>query len=411
MGINGAVEKRISQGEPVPETVYAALPLKLLLFTLVTATVLYLSPIINPYIGVEVAYLIPVTILLKNISDLLRRSLNGDMRVEETAYMIGVEQLGWVLFGTLFAQVGTESFALIHGYIAALVIVVTIGLVKVPLAPVKPDKKEQHHFFQYGKYDIISEAGWRVYNWTDVLIAGVFLSPALVGAYEIVWRLTGVTVLFGWAVRNSTFPIVSSLEADGRHEIIESVVQRSMSLSLIFVIPALFGTLVLGEEILRIFFDIRSPIVEIVFIIIMVQKLFQAIEQVTGYTLRGMNKPNLAAIATLVAVCTNIALNTMLIPRFGLVGAAVATLLSYIALVSVETQFLSKSIKISVPTEQIGWYCLSAGIMAALIFCCQTNLCICGENTVVNSTYKRSSCVSIISYSSSRCSRGNALNT
>jgi len=53
MGINGAVEKRISQGEPVPETVYAALPLKLLLFTLVTATVLYLSPIINPYIGVE----------------------------------------------------------------------------------------------------------------------------------------------------------------------------------------------------------------------------------------------------------------------------------------------------------------------------------------------------------------------
>jgi len=44
-----------------------------------------------------------------------------------------------------------------------------------------------------------------------------------------------------------------------------------MSLSLIFVIPALFGTLVLGEEILRIFFDIRSPIVEIVFIIIMVQ--------------------------------------------------------------------------------------------------------------------------------------------
>jgi len=147
MGINGAVEKRISQGEPVPETVYAALPLKLLLFTLVTATVLYLSPIINPYIGVEVAYLIPVTILLKNISDLLRRSLNGDMRVEETAYMIGVEQLGWVLFGTLFAQVGTESFALIHGYIAALVIVVTIGLVKVPLAPVKPDKREQHHFF------------------------------------------------------------------------------------------------------------------------------------------------------------------------------------------------------------------------------------------------------------------------
>jgi len=69
------------------------------------------------------------------------------MRVEETAYMIGVEQLGWVLFGTLFAQVGTESFALIHGYIAALVIVVTIGLVKVPLAPVKPDKKRAASLF------------------------------------------------------------------------------------------------------------------------------------------------------------------------------------------------------------------------------------------------------------------------
>ena len=52
-------------------------------------------------------------------------------------------------------------------------------------------------------------------------------------------------------------------------------------------------------------------------------------------TLNGMEMPRVAAIASLIGLLVNIVLNLTLIPRFGTLGAALATLLSYLLIVLV----------------------------------------------------------------------------
>ena len=73
------------------------------------------------------------------------------------------------------------------------------------------------------------------------------------------------------------------------------------------------------------------------------------------------------ALAAFLAVVSNIVLNIILIPKFNIMGAAFATLLSYLVLLSVTIFFSFKEIQFSIPYKEIFIYFGSSIIMSLVI--------------------------------------------
>lgn len=373
-GLNQATEKRISQGGHTSRIISSTIAFKVGMFLFVVVLLFTFRSQINSYIGVDITVYIMAAILLKNVANFFINVLNGQMRVSETASIIVLEQAGWLLFGLLFATLELGVFSLIYGSLITYVLMIVLGFWKVSFAIVLPSKEVLISLLDYGKFDLVSEAGWRIYSWTDVLIIGFFLTANHVGAYEVAWRITSVTIIFGRGIRTSLFPVISAWETDGELEKIEAVLRRSLPLTLLFVVPSFIGVLLLSSDILGILFGAEYVIASVAFIILMGQKVLQGIDQVIGYTLRGMDRPDLAAVSTTVAIIANIVFNITFIPRFGLSGGAVATFLSYLILISIQWKFLSGFVDIPVPGRPISWMVFSALIMGLFVWTIQETL-------------------------------------
>jgi O-antigen/teichoic acid export membrane protein len=181
----------------------------------------------------------------------------------------------------------------------------------------------------YTKYNVIPALGVQVHNWTDVLIIGLILTQADVGSYEVAWRVAAITLLFPNALGVSLLPQASALSARGDRERVGRLISNALFPSVALVIPAVFGTLVFAESILGLLFGPEYAAAALVLIVLVAGKVPEAVQVVVGRVLLGIDRPDLVARATVVAAVLNVGLNVVLIPRYGLVGAAVATTLAF----------------------------------------------------------------------------------
>ncbi|GKZ14547.1 flippase [Haladaptatus sp. T7] len=365
-GFSGAVEKRISEGSP-PEDILATIALpKLVLYLLFISIVFASGSYINGYVGSNIQYSLIIGVIAKDIYTIFRRIINGQLRVAETAPLIASEQLGLLIFGSVGIYFVPTVDVAIYAYIVTLIL---LSFWSIYIARVNWGNATIANFrslLSYAKFEMVSEAGWRVYNWTDVLVIGFFLSQSYVSGYEIAWRLAGVTVLLGHAARTSFFPLVSSWDSNGQDAKIQTTIEQMLAVSLVLVFPALVGTLVLSEQILSIVYGSEYAFAGVVFVILVGQKIVQGVDQVVGYSLRAMNRPRITAIATLIGASCNILLNIGLVSLFGITGAAISTLLSYGVMVLIKWYFIDKMIGVTLPNI-ISWFMIASVIMGIMI--------------------------------------------
>jgi len=140
-----------------------------------------------------------------------------------------------------------------------------------------------------------------------------------------------------------------------------------MTPSLALAVPAFFGALLFSREVLTLIFGPEYSGAWLVLIVLMGGKAFEAVQDVIGRSLNAIDHPELAAWAAVVAIVLNLVLNVVLIMEYGIVGAAVATVLSLAAEVSICTVYLSRFLDIRLPWRELGWLVLSSISMALVL--------------------------------------------
>lgn len=361
-GLRGAVEKRISEGESQGAFLSSAILLKTVpIVVLILGILLFQSPI-NDYLGAELAVFLALAIVLQEAAQLAVVVLKGELRVGETAVLDIVRQVTWVGGGALLIGYGYGVDALIFSLLAGLFVMLAWGWFKSSISLGRPSIHHGRSLFDYGKYNVVSSIGGYFYSWMDVAIIGLFLTQAHVGAYEIAWRVTAVSILLSQAIAATIFPQISDWGADDAQQRIENLISSVMTPSLYFVIPAFFGAAIFSEEILRYVFGEEYTIAALVLIILMADKVFQAIHLVIGRSLQAIDKPDLAAKATIASILTNAVLNVILVLQFGIVGAAVATVLSALLNDLLHFLYLRRYVSIHFPFREIS-ECLSAAVI------------------------------------------------
>jgi O-antigen/teichoic acid export membrane protein len=358
-GISSGVTKRLSEGESPGSILSTAILLKsLLLLPFVAGIILFQDPI-NNYLGANLALLLVVALVLQESAKLTIQVLNGELRVGETAGPVFARKFVYVGVGAVLVSMGAGVRGIIYGLFTGLVVMLAWGAWKssTPLDP--PTFGHARSLFDYSKYAFASSIGGYFYSWMDVAIIGLFLTQSDVGVYEIAWRVTTVVMLFSSSIATTIFPQVSQWDAENTTERIESLLPEAIAPALFVAIPAFFGVVIFSKEILGLVFGAEYTAGWLVLIILMGEKVVQSVHIILGRSLQGIDRPDLAAKASIISLVLNFVLNVVFVFEYGIVGAAVATATSFIMNSVLHVYYLSRFTSIRVPYVQIGG-CIAA---------------------------------------------------
>jgi len=378
-GMRSAIEKRLSEGDDPSQYLGTAIAVKVVPLFLVGILVLLADNYVAQYLGADLAILLVVVLLVQEWAKMSLHVLRGELRVGETAAIQVLRPLGWITIGYVLFRYGYGVRGIIYGYLAGTIAMFILGWWKVSTPLSRPTLHHARSLFEYGRFSVISAVGGYFYSWMDVAILTLFVSTGItatrggIGAYENAWRISVFALMFSKAIATTIFPQFSKWDAENATDRIEAIIPKAILPALLIVVPAFVGTVVLAKDILGILFSQEFTVAWLALIILMGEKILQAFHVVFGRSLQAIDRPDLAAYATVVSVVVNLVLNLVLIWQFDLVGAALATAISFAVNTGLHLNYLRQFITIEFPVREAVWSVFASIGMGFAVYFVHTN--------------------------------------
>lgn len=164
--------------------------------------------------------------------------------------------------------------------------------------------------------------------WTDTLMIGYFKTPDLVGLYSIAPPLASLNILFLTSLGTLYTPIAARLYGSGKLEEMKNSYAISTKWCFIISFPLISIFLMFPDAILNFLYGAKYAAASGALQILTLGILFNSATGPNSQTLIAIGRSNVIIRAYFISSVINIALNILLIPRIGIVGAAIATALS-----------------------------------------------------------------------------------
>lgn len=165
--------------------------------------------------------------------------------------------------------------------------------------------------------------------WTDVLMIGYFLLPSDLGVYRVAAQITLLLTLTPIAFNAIFAPLVADLYHKKKMARLDQIFKITTKWVFYLTLPAFIIVLFSSNEILILFGGEFAAGANVLVVLAFAQ-LVNASTGSTGFVLIMSGRERLEFLNTLLVVVSDIILNIILIPRYGIMGAAIATGLSII---------------------------------------------------------------------------------
>ena len=163
---------------------------------------------------------------------------------------------------------------------------------------------------------------------TGVIMLGMFRSEAEVGYYAIAVKLATLTSFALSAVNSMAGPKFSELFHSEKMEELFYVAKKSAKLIFWTTAPILLGFVILGKPVLHIAFGKEFTVAYPALVLLVLGQFVHSISGATGLFMNMTGNQNVFRNIVFVAAATNIGINLMLIPQYGIYGAATAAMIS-----------------------------------------------------------------------------------
>lgn len=354
LGIGSAVQKRLSGGSS-SDVLTTALLVEFGMLIVATLIVFSFQSPINGYLGAELSTLIPIAVGAQQLGRLSQHTLRGELRVAEAAVIQLVGEVAVLPIGFLLVESGMGVRGVVVAFIIGRAAIGVVGFARSNQSIAAPSLEAARSIVQFAKYNFFSATlGGTVYTWVDTLIIGIFLTQGAVTAYETAWRVGMAVSLVSQAIGTTLFPQVSDWIANENTRAIERALPNAISGALLLVFPAIVGGALFGREILGNFFGASVVIAAPALVVILFGKIPQSLNDVVTRTLLGLDRPDAPAIASILFVVVNVSLNVVLIPEFGLIGAALGTTIAFGVKTAIVGYFLNRFVNIKIPWRNLG---------------------------------------------------------
>lgn len=171
-----------------------------------------------------------------------------------------------------------------------------------------------------------------IMSWTDTLMLGYFKTPEIVGMYNAAYTVASLLSVVINSVGFLYVPIISQLFSKNQIKELGVINATSTRWTFMFTLPLFFLFFIYPEFVLNFFYDSRYIEASIVLQILSIGFIMNSYFGMNYYTLMSIGQSKLLMNCTLISAALNILLNLLLIPSFGMIGASIASCLSFVVI-------------------------------------------------------------------------------
>lgn len=200
-----------------------------------------------------------------------------------------------------------------------------LKILKVPFK-IKFNTKIFKTLFSFGIKVHIGNLMYFFRSRVDVFIINLFLNPTAVGLYAISYGMAETLWMLSQSAANVLSPKITSMNSDDKKKEFTPIISRNiLFLTIVFAILLFFFSkwliiLLYSENYYNSILPLQILLIGIVSI---------SLERILTADIIARGKPMITTYIVIITVFINIMLNIVLIPKFGINGAALASTISY----------------------------------------------------------------------------------
>jgi O-antigen/teichoic acid export membrane protein len=274
----------------------------------------------------QLMLLIPASLVDTMVLSVLRARQRFDLfnlrRLVMPILLLGGLGIGFVTGGRLGTAVAVYTAT------TALMAVLSLALAgrEVPLT-LAFDRRLTSESLRFGLKSYMQNLVGRLNYRLDVYVLAFFLSPEQVAFYGVATSVVEVAFYLPNSVGMVLFPRLSSAPTDEAHQITARVCRNTLALTGIIIVGLLVGSGFLVPLLYGAAYKAAIPPL----LVLLPGVLSMAIYKVLTRNFTSRDRQQVSIVASVLALVFNVGLDWILIPQWGIVGAATASTMGYTA--------------------------------------------------------------------------------
>ena len=340
--------------DDITESFYSIFIVVLLMGLLASIPFIYFSvPLSNALFGgnLFVTRILPLIIFVEALNTILYTYFRTFQRMKIYSVFAFIGTYLGVGFAYFFVSAGYEIDGAVIGLFLSKIILffIMFGLIAAEVGVAVPAFRNLRNYLAFGLPMVPSGLSDWVINSSDRYVISIFLGTAYVGYYSPGYLLGNLIIMFIQPL-GCVLPVALSKHYDeDKRDLVEDILSRSLKYFLMLAIPATLGLSLLSKPIL---FVLSTPDIAnqsyMITPFVALGMVFFGITSIMSNIITLIKRTKIYAIIWFAAAILNLVLTIMLVPVIGIVGAAAATLMAFIAAFLLMVYFSRGLIRIAV---------------------------------------------------------------
>lgn len=226
---------------------------------------------------------------------------------------------------------------------------------------------------------------------TDTLLLTYFTGLEFVGLYNIALPIIAMLALFSTPISTILFPKISELYHAKKSKDISEVLNVIYNNYLIIALPLCLSLFFYSDAVIILLFGSKFLGATIVLKIFSAFFVFMSLKDINFAVIAGIGKPKETSKIIYIAAGFNLIANIILIPFFGIVGAASTTVASFLIMFFLSFRVLKKNYSLTFDYVQQSKIFLSSLLFLLSIFLLQRII-------LISNSYMKSAIILAISF-------------
>jgi O-antigen/teichoic acid export membrane protein len=222
----------------------------------------------------------------------------------------------------------------------------------------------------FGSQVFVADALGLILLYTDIILIGYFLATEDVGYYSVAVSLSTFFLLVPQAIQRITFPATSGYWSQNNRQALSNMIDKSMKYAACLLLPLGLGVGFFARDIITGVFGQEFIHAAWPLCVLLIARVITGSTNVPiGLSFSGVGRPDIPLKLAVITAGANVGLNILLIPRWGILGAAIATtvslLLGVIIFLALMPRILGVRIDIKWFTRAFGLACIGIALFLA----------------------------------------------
>lgn len=330
------------------------------------------EPELSPFLYLGVVFL-----AIGTMQTYIKKVLQGFEEIRFVALIKVMTPVGRLVFALGLVLAGFGALGAYLGYIITAAITATISgvyllhhLRSYPTAGSTVEPGLRRRIAEYSVPLTATNSADVLDKRIDTLLVGFFLTPVEVGFYVLADRVVKLVETPMSALGFTISPMFGSEKAAGNIKEISRLYETAFVNTLLLYIPAGAGLVLVADPLIHLVFGAEYSGAVILLQVLGLFAIFKSVTKLTDKGLDYLGRARDRAIVRGISAVLNVLLNILLLPIMGVVGAAIATVITYALYTGANLYIVSLEFKLRplYLVRQVGIITLITAVMSAVVF-------------------------------------------